>query len=65
MFVLDEEFLERIGLGSLPDDIKKKLLEKYQNDLEIRIGEKMSKDLNDSQLKEFEKIIDDDKDGKI
>lgn len=61
MFELDEEFLERIGLGSLSDDIKKNLLEKYQNDLEIRIGEKMSKDLSDSQLKEFEKIIDDDK----
>ena len=60
MFEIDEEFLERVGLGSLPEDVRKKLLVKYQDDLEVMIGRKVSESLSESKLYEFEKVIDGD-----
>ena len=60
MFEIDEEFLERVGLGSLPEDVRKKLLVKYQDDLEVMIGRKVSESLSESKFYEFEKVIDGD-----
>lgn len=58
MFQLDDKFLEDIGLKDLPEEQKKDFLEHIYQELELRVGTKLSDGLSDEQLDEFEKIID-------
>ncbi len=58
MFQLDEKFLEEIGLGSLPEGQKKPFLKHIYDELELRVGTKLSDGMSDAQLEEFESIID-------
>jgi hypothetical protein len=44
----------------MPQEQKDNFLQYAQDQLEVRIGEKMSEDLSEEQLDEFEKIIDND-----
>ncbi len=60
MFQLDDKFLEDIGLGDLPDDQKRAFLQHIYEELELRVGTRLSDGLSDQQLEEFEKIIDRD-----
>ncbi len=60
MFQLDEKFLIDAGLGGLPDEQKKPFLQHIYNELEMRVGTKLSEGLSEDQLTEFEKIIDRD-----
>lgn len=60
MFQLDDKFLADIGLGDLPDDQKQAFLQHIYEELELRVGTKLSDGLSDQQLEEFEKIIDRD-----
>ena len=60
MFQFDESFLEQVGLSNMPQEQKDNFLQYAQDQLEVRIGEKMSEDLSEEQLDEFEKIIDND-----
>ncbi len=60
MYKFDDSFLESVGLGSMPAEQKDAFLQYAQDQLEVRIGEKMSEGLSDDQLEEFEKIIDND-----
>ena len=62
MFTLDDSFLDMVGRGDMPEAQKNSFLEYAQDQLEVRIGEKMSSNLSDAQLDEFERIIDNDKD---
>jgi hypothetical protein len=61
MFQLDDKFLESAGLGSMDPVKKKAFLAHTQEELEVRIGMRMSEGLSEAQLAEFEKIIDGDK----
>ncbi len=61
MYKFDDSFLESVGLGSMPAEQKDAFLQYAQDQLEVRIGEKMSEGLTEAQLDEFEKIIDKDK----
>ena len=61
MYKFDDCFLESVGLGGIPAEQKQAFLQYAQDQLEVRIGEKMSEGLSDAQLDEFEKIIDNDK----
>lgn len=58
MFQLDEKFLEEIGLNELPEEQKKPFLQHVYDELELRVGTKLSEGMSDSQLSEFESIID-------
>lgn len=58
MFQLDDKFLEDIGLKDLPEEQKKAFLEHIYQELELRVGTRLSDGLSDEQLDEFEKIID-------
>ncbi|MEO8691857.1 MAG: DUF5663 domain-containing protein [Candidatus Saccharimonas sp.] len=58
MFQLDDSFLNDIGLGSLPEDQKKLFLDHFREQLELRVGTKLSDGLSDEQLQEFEAFID-------
>ncbi|MCQ2570636.1 MAG: DUF5663 domain-containing protein [Candidatus Saccharibacteria bacterium] len=60
MYKFDDSFLESVGLEAMPAEQKDVFLQYAQDQLEVRIGEKMSEGLSDEQLDEFEKIIDND-----
>lgn len=58
MFQLDDKFLEEIGLNQLPEEQKKPFLQHIYEELELRVGTKLSDGMSDDQLAEFESIID-------
>lgn len=58
MFQLDENFLNEIGLGAMPEDQKQPFLQHIYGELELRVGTKLSEGMNEQQLSEFEAIID-------
>lgn len=60
MFQLDDKFLADIGLSDLPDDQKQAFLQHIYEELELRVGTKLSDGLSDEQLEQFEKVIDRD-----
>lgn len=64
MFQLDDQFLQDVGLGDLPDDQKKLFLDHFREQLELRVGTKLSDGLSEAQLEEFESFID-RKDDKV
>jgi len=58
MFQLDDKFLLDIGLNDLPEVQKKPFLQHIYDELELRVGTRLSDGLSDEQLEEFESIID-------
>ena len=54
----DEKFLQEMGLSAMPEDQKQKFLDYVQEELEVRIGERISKGLTRAQLNEFDMITD-------
>lgn len=60
MFQLDDKFLQDVGLGDLPDDQKQAFLAHFREQLELRVGTKLSEGLSEAQLSEFESFMDRD-----
>lgn len=60
MFQLDDKFLQDVGLSEMPDDQKKAFLEHIYQELELRVGTKLSDGLSEQQLQEFEAFVDRD-----
>lgn len=58
MFRLDDTFLADVGLSGLSDAEKQPFLQHIYQELELRVGTKLSEGMNDAQLGEFEAIID-------
>lgn len=58
MFQLDEKFLEDVGLAGLPDEQRNAFLDHFREQLELRVGTRLSEGLSDAQLEEFEAFID-------
>ena len=58
MFQLDDQFLSDIGLSELPEDQRKPFLQHVYDQLEYRVGIRLSEGMSDAQLEEFEAIID-------
>ena len=54
----DEKFLQEMGLSAMPENEKQDFLNYVQEELEIRIGERISKGLTETQLNEFDLITD-------
>ena len=54
----DESFLQEMGLSAMPKEQKQKFLDYIQEELEIRIGERIAKGLTEAQLNEFDQITD-------
>lgn len=54
----DDKFLQEMGLQVMPEDQKQKFLDYVQEELEVRIGERISKGLTPTQLNEFDMITD-------
>lgn len=64
MFQLDDQFLKDLGLDQLPEEQKQAFLDHIYNELELRVGVRLSDGLSDEQLKEFESFVDRD-DAKV
>lgn len=62
MYQFDESFLDTVGLSAMPQEQRAPFLEYAQEQLEVRIGEAMSKELSEEQLNEFDRIADNDSD---
>lgn len=58
MFQLDDQFLADVGLASLPEEQKKPFLQHTYDQLEYKVGIRLSEGMSDAQLEEFESIID-------
>lgn len=58
MFQLDDKFLTDVGMANLPDDQKQAFLQHILQELEYRVGVRLSDGLSDAQLEEFESFID-------
>ena len=58
MFNLDDQFLADIGLADMPEDQKGPFKQHIYNELELRVGSRLSEGMSDEQLEEFEAIID-------
>ena len=54
MFQLDDQFLQTVGLGNLPDDQKQAFLQHTYETLEERVGMRLASSLSEAQLEEFE-----------
>ncbi len=52
----DDNFLKEMGLSAMPDDTKKKFLAYIEEEVEVRIGERISRGLTEAQLNEFDQI---------
>lgn len=59
MLKLDNNLLDELGLGSLPEDQKRTMLQHIYETLELRVGTNLANQMSDAQLAEFEKFIDD------
>jgi hypothetical protein len=58
MLKLDNNLLEELGLGSLPEAQKRQMLQHIYDTLELRVGTQLANQMTDKQLEEFEKFID-------
>lgn len=58
MFQLDDQFLADVGLAALPEEQKKPFLQHTYDQLEYKVGIRLSDGMSEAQLEEFESIID-------
>ena len=54
----DEKFLQEMGLSAMPADKKQDFLNYIQEELEVRIGRRISEGLSEEQLQEFDSLTD-------
>ena len=60
MFKLEKDFLEGLGVDDMPEAEVEAFLLHLQEEMEVRVGGRMSAGMNESQIEEFEKVIDGD-----
>jgi hypothetical protein len=58
MLKLDNNLLAELGLGGLPEEQKKAMLQHIYETLELRVGTQLANQMTDQQLEEFERFID-------
>lgn len=61
MIKVDDKFLEEVGLDGLSGDRREAFIAHTQEELEVRVGEKMSEGLTLTQLEEFDRLIKNDR----
>lgn len=57
MFQIDDNFLISLGLGAMSPEDKESFILYLAEELELRVGTELSKNLSDEQLEQFEKIV--------
>lgn len=58
MFQLDDTFLQSLGLGNMPAEQKEAFLQHLYEELELRVGTRLSEGMTNGQLQQFESLID-------
>lgn len=58
MFKLDDNLLQELGLGTLPQEDKRVMLGHIYETLEMRVGMTLAQQMSNDQLNEFEAFID-------
>lgn len=54
----DEQFLQEMGLTAMPEEQKQQFLAYMQEELEVRIGQRISRGIPEEKLQEFDAISD-------
>ncbi|HJP81794.1 MAG TPA: DUF5663 domain-containing protein [Candidatus Saccharimonadales bacterium] len=54
---IDDNFLADLGLGNLDNDKKQVLVQQLIETLQLRVGTRLSEDLTDEQLDDFERTV--------
>ncbi|MBR3386085.1 hypothetical protein IKG68_00730 [Candidatus Saccharibacteria bacterium] len=54
----DDNFLQEMGLTAMPEEEKQAFLKYVEEELEVRIGQRISRGLTEAQLNEFDQITD-------
>ena len=54
----DERFLQEMGLSNMPEEEKQKFLDYIQEEVEVRIGERISQGIPETKLNEFDMLED-------
>lgn len=57
---IDEKFLDEVGLSDMPENEKERFLKRVRAELELRVGEEISKGLSREQIREFEALSEGD-----
>lgn len=57
MFKLDDSLLQELGLGSLPNAEKDRMLRLILEKLEERVGMNLASQMSEAQLDEFERLM--------
>ena len=65
MIKIDEKFLDEVGLSSMPAEQKADFIAQTQEELENRVGERMSEGMTVDQLREFDGIMNNDRNTMI
>lgn len=58
MFELDDRFFDEIGLSDMPEAEKASFKEHIQEEIQVRIGERIADGMTVEKMQEFENIID-------
>ncbi len=58
MFELDDRFFDEIGLSQMPEAEKASFRDHIQEEIQVRIGERISDGMTVETMQEFENIID-------
>ena len=60
MYQFDDKFLDSVGLSAMSEEQKEAFLDYAQEQFETKLGEAMSAQLDEAQLKEFDRVVDGD-----
>ena len=55
---MDEQFMNEVGLGEMPEEEKQAFMQHAEEELEVRVGQGIGAELSDEQMMEFEDIDD-------
>lgn len=58
MFELDDKFFEEIGLSSMPPAERQSFRDHVQEEIQVRVGERISDGMTLEKMEEFEGIVD-------
>lgn len=58
MIRVDENFMMEVGLGDMPEAEAQAFIDHAEEELEVRVGQKLSENLSDTELIEFTQIED-------
>ena len=56
MFELDDKFFEEIGLNAMPQNEKESFKNHVQEEIQVRVGERISDGMTIEKMQEFENI---------